>query len=443
MWNAIFAGTIFSAAAFLWPSASYAQPKVSELDPLWTECGGAAGQYENCIVPTNTIVTVRFGINGNYVFYTTQGVESVPCNGFLGDPAPYIDKKCAYTTADILGLSKVAWGGITSEGSIKQVTWGPTWVRFGTEGHYYFTLIGGGDQTKPEILDCSLGAISNNFDPYPGRTKSCQWALPDSVRPFPDAFKDLNAQTKKGMGCATEGAKCNGMAGSPVLVRYGAINKQGWNFPGAMSKYTYRMMRLESGIFPCNNSWMGFNTDPWAGQSKMCQFSLMDAPGAAAETFGSWIKIIGCDGPGCPISQNITVGTTKTNTWATTEQWSHTVTVSAEKSIKMPTGDAKVSASVANSFAHSKTFTDALAMSKTETTSVSCNPVGESVKSRALYQFKTDTSAPCIISGTCTGETKTAEYFCASNPDASYSGPRCLPGFCDLDKDPLCKVCRQ
>lgn len=415
---------------------SIANASTAEADDTrtWVSCGQENG---NCTIPAHSLnkpVIVRYGANNNYIYFVTEGVEQVPCNNFLGDPSVGAGKACDYTSKDLFGLASQKFpAGIVQENKTQSINWGPTWVRFGIDGKWYYSLISGTAQNArtPEILDCSLGGFSNGFDPAYGQTKQCQWAY--SNPPFPDAFQNFEQP------CATENGVCNLGVSTATLVRFGAINKPGWGQPANVSKFTYRFVSRapSSQSIPCTVS--AFGTDPWFGQGKQCDFGPLNIPGATALAEGSWQKVGSCAGQSCTDqTYQIQVGTSKTDTSATTDQWGATIKIAVKDKFAI-VGGAEVTTEVGASYSKTKTFSEATTHSMSQTLSSKCSLTKGDDELR-VYQFGISTTASCVSQGTCSGNTLTSDIFCVSrrNTDPSYNGPVCVPGYC---KDNLCLTC--
>ena len=443
----IVSASILTLAAF---SAEKAEAQTASPENKWVGCeaistGGSQPRFE-CNVPTDAIVTMRYGVSGNYIFFTTSGIETVSCDTkFLGDPAPFQTKTCEYTTEDFFGIGKIGdsgWGGIAPQGKFQAVNWGPSWLRYGIDGRYYYTVISGpGPQTglPAEVLDCSLGAISNGFDPYPGKDKQCQWQTTPSLTangPVPAAMNELRADTASDTYCANGGSVCNFGTGSPVLVRYGAFDKDGFGFNG-VSKFTYRfMVRTSAENFPCNQNWDGFNVDPWAGKKKNCQVAALSIPSQTVQSTGRWVEVGSCRGATCELGIEYRVGSSTTDEWSSKKEWATTVEASFMKKGSFFFGEGEVTTTISSTLAKSTSISRALERNITKVSRAGCNR-GSIDSKIALWQFQISTTAQCLEYGNCSGITLDQSYICASDTPVNYK-PLCLPTLCE---DELCTKC--
>ncbi|MBE0619062.1 MAG: hypothetical protein IH605_00565 [Burkholderiales bacterium] len=190
---------------------------------------------------------------------------------------------------------------------------------------------------------------------------------------------------------------------------------------------------------PCNLNSFG-NIDPAYGQGKLCQYIPVAYP--SAETTGNWQGVDDCGGNTCnKPSYSITLGTTETNTKASSNSWSNTFTlsISGQGGVKFAGGSStQISVSDAQTFAGSTTYTNALDQTATSTIEVTCgSSASEGVH---VYQFSLNTSAQCQHNVLCSTTTYTGDYYCATanGMPANYQGPQCLPTMC---ADAYCQTC--
>ncbi|WP_417205776.1 hypothetical protein [Antarctobacter sp.] len=369
----------------------------------WVNC---AKEGKDCAPGTNDLVIVRYGISEDFTFFVTKGVEKVPCKNFWGDPSKGTDKECAFILENLFGVPEAeSFSKVADEG--KDFT-NPNgefrWVRYGADGKWIYTLIEGSDRQKLACTNSYFG-----FDPAKGTDKTCQmggaYTLNDG---------DI-------VECATEGRDCQMNVGDVVMARYGADKR-----------YDIRFIHHTGNTYPCDNTFFG--VDP-IHSNKRCYYQAQTP--VSVNTVGRWQKVISCDGLNCPISHQISVGTERTNSWTTTQQWSVTVTESMEAGLTILGTGIKASASVAVGYAGSFAYTSALSKSVTQNYTATCDPSGI-YTTRALWQFSTGTGTSCLEAGTCDGATFTAEYLCVGDAPSGYKGPACIPGYC---ADELCTYC--
>lgn len=379
----------------------------------WVNC---ANEANHCYPITDGLVTMRYGDDNNYTYIITEGLERISCNNFWGDPDKGTDKSCAYTVANPFAVApNDTYVDIAKQGERFILPVDPHaphkihWVRYGSGDRWMYTVMAA---DGAESMACTNDRFS--YNPAPDTKKVCQYS--EGAYYTLSDFETL-------IECATQGQNCVPInASAVILMRYGVENKYDWRF-----------VHQSSGSYPCNNDF--FNPNP-VHETKRCFWTTV-AP-AAIFTEGSWLKVGSCQGVGCPISETISVGTNRTNTWTTSADWSTTVTASIEEDFGVAGTGTKVTEEVATSFALSEGYQVALSTSLTESFTATCDPVG-AANSRVLYQFRTETTETCLQSGECNGLTFTADYACISDPPAGYQGPQCVPGYCSTD-DPLCQL---
>jgi len=205
-----------------------------------------------------------------------------------------------------------------------------------------------------------------------------------------------------------------------VLMRYGAGNN-----------WVYEVTDVPS--YYC--SYNDFHDDPAPGQQKWCQIASLPAP---ATTMGAWQPVVDCTGCSA-VSFSVSWGTTRSSSQTTTAEWSTTVTESMESGFKIEGIGTKISASIADTYAHSTSFQADLSTTYGATTAVSCSPLSSS-DHMVIYQFVTSTNAACVQASSCTGTTQTEDFVCVHNVPGGFAGPACMPGYC---ADALCQTCTQ
>lgn len=374
--------------------------------PSWVNC---ADEGKHCYPDSDGVITMRYGEGDNYTYILTQGLNRISCNNFWGNPSDGKNKKCAYTTTNLLNVaSENSYVDVANQGETFKLpyTGKMHWIRYGSGNRWMYTVMSGdGEQS----VACTNDYF--NYNPSDGTTKVCQYSQ--------NAYYTLSENDTL-TECATQGQSCAPQVGDVVLMRYGIDDKFDWRFVHAATN-----------TYACNNE--TFGTNP-IHKTKRCYWMAV-AP-SAISTFGQWSKVGSCNGKGCSISETIATGTTRTNTWSTTADWSTTVTESVEESFEVLGAGGKVSEQVSVSFALSENFQTALSRSVTETFTAICDP-DKQASNRALFQFLTKTTESCLESLNCTGTTFTKDYTCVSNPPAGYGGPQCVPGYCRED-DQLC-----
>ncbi len=372
--------------------------------PIWVQC---VDEGSDCKPGTADLITTRYGADGTYFFYITENVEKVPCkNSVNGDPSQGTDKSCQYTTDNVLDApdSSASWTKAADEGDkFTHSQIGYYWIRYGTDGHYVYSMIEG---DSSQTVECS-----NNYfgiDPI-HEDKACYVG--------PEYTKGTTGFAE----CAKEGQTCQPNASTTILLRYGTDD--GWDT---------RFYRSADGSYPCSNTFFGY--DP-IHEDKACYFQEIKPTSVATE--GVWQQVGSCSGDSCAsLTKSITFGTSKTSQWSTTTQWGITVTESMQAGFSIRGVGASVTASVAASFSESIGFQDALTTSQSETLTATCDLSQSSTG--LMYQFRTDTASTCVEDGTCTGNTLTSDYACIADPPPGYAGPQCVPGYC---ADSLCTQC--
>lgn len=375
----------------------------------WINC---ASQGDHCYPDDSVdVVTMRYGEGANYTYIITQGLNRIACNNFWGNPADGKDKQCAFTTTNILDVAPSdSFSTVANEGETFTLpdTGLVYWVRYGLDDAWMYTLMSGDGVSQ---MACTNDYFS--YNPLDGPDKICQYS-----QSTPYSLSDGSTLAE----CATEGQNCDLQSTDVVLMRYGANNAYNWRF-----------LHAGDPVYPCDND--TFAPDP-VQVSKRCYW--MPVSPSALSTIGYWQQVQSCLDPGCTISQEITVGTRRTNTWSTSATWSATVTLSIEDSFSVLGTGEKVSESVASTFAASEAFQSSVSLSETESRTATCS--SESVQSSLImYQFNTGTQENCLQDVNCSGATATTDYACIPDPPSGYQGPQCVPGFC-TPGDTLCQL---
>jgi hypothetical protein len=314
--GAIFLRSSFLAAAVLAPAVSVGEPcsgdpatKLAEPLPAtpaavsavpdaaasaagtvqgtsaWVNC---AKNSKTCRITPTGLVTLRYGGSDSYTYVNIQGIQELKCTDFWGNPEKDTDKFCDYSTQNLLGVSAdSSFSTVAAEGSSFSVSGeGLFWVRFGLGSSWIYTLIEGGSNQE---MPCSKDYFG--IDPAKKQKKECQ------------VGSAYSAQMADFGECATEGNTC--AAGTSVVVaRY-----------GAGTGYDTRFVHQGDAAFTCNGNFFG--NDPAKKQYKACAIQAM--PAQNVETLGVWQKVTSCDGPDCPIEYRLVVGTSRTNSWTTTD----------------------------------------------------------------------------------------------------------------------------
>jgi len=338
-------------------------------------------------------VVVRYGAPNENFYFGADGATSVPCGPLNADPASGQAKTCSFTTD--LSLP-TAYSPCAYEGGTCDVGPDPVWVRYGATGAWYESVQSG-------IVNCNTGSLG--VDPASGQAKRCEVGTP--LRLNSAGFK-LEAT---GGSAFTLPPSMN-----PVLLRY-----------GTGGSWVYQLTDARS--FTCSNA--TFNQDPAPGQAKQCEYSVL--PGAISLA-PKWAKV-------GSYNQTFTfteeVGQTYSYSQTDTQEWSNTITVGMETGFDLEGTSTKVSSSVASTYAHSQSFQQDVSNTVLTSVSVQCGGDGLSVPV-TLYQFIVSGAASCLGAGTCSGDTRTRDFWCAVNPPPGYAGPQCMPGHC---ANALCTQC--
>ncbi len=382
----------------------------------WVNC---ANEGNTCSFPgMEGIVTVRYGNPGNYLFAFLEGIDSVSCTStvFNGTPSGGTNT-CSFINKDLLSIEPNSdathWVTCASENQPCNnvgagLPDGLVWLRFGNDDQWLYTVAETG-----ETPTCSVGAFGGYNPPSP--SKICQYG----GLVFPAA-----PQTTIPKQCATEHNECDIPQTMTMVSRYG-INQPGHN---------YWFNRIEiGGDFSCDNT--EFDGDPRPGANKICSFTPLAIPNATSE--GLWKRIASCTN--CDHEVTYSQGTATTDEYSTAKEWGTSVSASITSSFKVFGKGVEVGATASADFRKSAAFVTALSQEFTSSTTTSCVSDDAGVP-RQLYQFGTATMNSCLGDGTCAGKTMTNDFMCILNPYAGYSGPKCLPGYCNPD-DPLCDTC--
>ena len=175
------------------------------------------------------------------------------------------------------------------------------WVRFGNDGHWVYTVLkGNGDTTF-----CQGDYFK--IDPLPTKPKQCQ----------------VGGLYEQGDGnvtlCSDQHSNCDLGPQRTVLIRHGTEERA-----------YHRFARLGEGTIKCTDQVFLY---PHSGQRKHCNYQEMKT--ANVKTEGKWLKSISCEGKGCPISHAIEVGTTRSDSWSTGNEWGAEVGTSIEGGFKI------------------------------------------------------------------------------------------------------------
>ena len=372
-------------------------------------------QWVNCNVGDCNInlpgrVTIRYGSDGNFFYTVVENLSQVGCvDATMGDPNITHEKTCAYTDAPVLAVpasstfKKIVDGGKTFRLSHN----GYYWVRFGNDGHWVYTVLEGGNK---QLFYCTDDYF--RIDPLSGKAKQCQ------------VGSSFTQGTSNMRSCSDQHSNCDVGTQRTVLLRYGTDERA-----------YHRFGRIGKGTILCHDNVF---LDPHPGLRKRCDYQTMDP--ASIETEGKWVKAMSCAGRGCPISQSIEVGTTRSDSWSTGKEWSTGVSVSVESGFKVFGVGGTATVEVSSSYAHSKSFTNSAESTQTQAYTATCDPDSQYDR-RSLWRFSTEVEQSCFENGECIGTILTPEYACIGNEPTGYVGPSCIPGYCDLDKDPFCQVC--
>ncbi len=368
----------------------------------WTSC---STEPHTCREPYAPPLIMRYGTEyGGYYFFPFTGINEIPCeNWYGGDPSYPQNKSCSYFADDSFirqqGFCSNQWEDCNTGSTT------PIWVHYGA-GHRWISQIQSG------IVECNDGVF--NFDPYDGVTKTCQKGKP--------VFGDKAPDWKR---CATQGAVCEINSSSTIVLRFGFGDK-----------WVYRLASIPGSIL-CD--FRSFEEDYIRGQAKVCEYAVLPT---AATTTGSWVEIanLHCsEGTTCETSIVVTYGSTHAESYTNTEEWSNTVTNSMEAGIELKGVGVSTSVAASSTYAHSSGYQQSLGTNESTELTNSCSQTqrtgGGSLR---LYQFKTNTTNPCLSDGGCDGSTYTLSTVCIANSPSDYKGPQCLPTYCAND---LCTSC--
>ncbi|WP_109317699.1 hypothetical protein [Pseudovibrio ascidiaceicola] len=373
----------------------------------WINC---ADEGNHCYPDSNDVITMRYGEGDNYTYIVAKGLDRISCNNFWGNPSDDQDKKCAFTTTNLLNVApESSYVNVAEEGDTFNLpdTGKMHWVRYGSGNSWMYTVMSGdGEQS----MACTNDYF--NYNPVNGTDKVCQYSN--------NAYYTLS-EDETLTECSTEGQVCTPDVPDVVLMRYGTDNQFEWRF-----------LHSKANTYECNNETFGPNP---IHETKRC-FWVAVSP-SAISTVGVWENKGSC-GADCAISKQISVGTTRTNSWTTSDSWSATVTESIEESFEILGVGEKVSASASLGFVQSYGFTSTKSESVTDTFTATC-PTDETITNLVLYQFQTNTTESCLEDLGCAGTTLTSDYLCVHNPPTGYSGPQCVPNAC-REGDLLCQL---
>ena len=391
----------------------------------WVNC---KSNYE-CHIADDGIVTLRFGSSGSYFYSIYEDFDgaSVTCDATnFGNPSGQYgdDNTCQYTTAQVFDVpdSNAFEGRIDGGTTFTLEDDGDYWVRYvmGPDyGGQKMYIIGGNAQD----IECS----PENF--------GIVWLSPNSNPPgycqVGSLFEQADGDPK--LCASVDGNACDIDTKRAVLFRY--------TFPatdGDIYDYsTTSVGHIESQSIPCTRESF---SPKYSSVEKNTSCTYQHMTPASMETEGVWIKEVSCIGESCPISHAMEVGTTRTEEWSSGQEWGADVSASIESDFKIFGSGVSVSTGVASSYAQSASFTEAVQKTEMETYTATCD-YHNVYQTRSLWRFSTQTRTSCFQDGSCVGTTLTADYACIGDEPDNYKGPFCVPGYCDLDKDPFCQVC--
>ncbi len=374
---------------------------------LWIACGSQGG---SCFVNTAKPVMIRYGdeTKNNYLFFSTEGVERVKCDNFIGNPSDGDSKRCWYNEAADGISDQTKWTTCAEEGDNCSTNHSnPVWVRYGDvmSRKWLYTQQSG-------TISCSDSYFG--WDPVKGTKKVCQ--LGEPVHKIPPKWTT----------CATEGQTCDLSAykanNTGITLRYG--NKESWKYFTAVQQSEIK----------CNNSNFG---DPIKGVNKICQFTTYTA--TPIVSYGRWKEVVNCRGVDCGTDYSVTWGSSWSSSITNTDTWSVGVTRSISAGVMVPPAEVSSSVSISAEYANSHTYQKSLEDSFGKTTNVSCTNDTGSSKVKTIYQFSTGSEASCLTGdGRCVSSTNTQNFICYAEDEPLPTRPICLPNAC---VDVYCTEC--
>ncbi|MCY7295820.1 hypothetical protein [Alteromonas sp. a30] len=390
---------------------------------------GCANENGTCSVPSgdlNKLTTIRYGVKNSSDFggqngfkYTfVYGISGVQCsNGIFGDPAKGIDKSCARTSHNPLGIDTSGYSGSCGEGSNCIVSSsGDVYVlRYGASGRYVYQFAKPGQKFR-----CDNGFFK--FDPYPGQTKTCNakaYQIGDTAIAQESAYSTDSTGYQYGVynDCANEGQNCNINSNLPTLVTYGSGDN--------VVTHVYQTQQLQ-----CNNN--GFGYDPSNGNTKFCNYRKLppSLPDSSANLGGRWELILGQPPYNGKRTYNekISYGTTTGLTEVNTREFNTSIGFSFTKNFGLVpnvgfSGSATIS--VTQDFTRSNSIEESFSQDTGLEISTGC----ESNYGDGLYvwQFVLEGAAEHCLQGTgnsCLFETRFKGFVCTNTNEP----PSCTVG---------------
>ena len=387
-------------------------PQVQASAANWIEC---AEEGNDCYFnnSNNQIVSMRYGNPGHYRYMWVRNRynNKLDCDNHAGDPDKGSDKDCQYSKYNFYDIpnNDSDWSFVCNEGSWCNAPSGNTvrWLRYGINGKYFYQPVSPNQRFK-----CEHNHIFGDKDPYKGKDKKC-WIAKSSV----DSTAGLG-QSSDFIQCANEGSTCHLPSLRPTIVRYGA-----WD--SSSSRYRYITAIVSNDQLACNNDM--FKEDP-IKKNKFCEYLPIEyKTDSAHSAWGQWRPVVDNEGTGSQsLDFQLWTGVTTTDTDTTSDEWSHSITHSLEiNGLKVGPAGAKATTSVTNSFAHSSSFSSALAINQQERVGVNCS--SSSGGFLKMWRFETDISfTNCLSEGICDYKVQPLSTFCTTADVV----PKCVPGRC-------------
>jgi hypothetical protein len=378
----------------------------------WVNCGDDASKQ--CLTNTTDLITIRHGLDGRFTYTAVEGLESPPCNNFVGDPDPGNNKTCWFTKTNPLDVPDKTTFSFIAKGDTGNTfdvsPEGLYWVRYGTQGRWIYAIVrGGGVETVP----CNEQYFGT--DPYVNQHKTCELGAAFTRNKNNDTFAQCASDVNKGP-CQTSTIR-------PMIASYGVDGS-----------YLQRVILNTNGEYPCGNTQFGH--DPKVNTHKFCY--AMDFLPKAGTTIASWKLLQSCNSnkQDCGTA---TISTEISSTYdekiSTEKSWSLTVSESLEEKIILDDGTIDLKAGISTTIKDA--ITDTFGHSKTESRTIqqACGSPADPTSSIYVYQFETTTPAICLQDSSCSLQTQTQSIYCEEvKTGHEAKTPKCLPGSANCGK---------
>lgn len=420
MKNSLFKGLAVVTAML--GSFSFAPQVTAATAANWVNC---ASEYQDCYFhnSSNQITSMRYGTAGNYryMWQRNRYNNKLPCNNHAGDPDPGNEKGCQFSKYNFYDIpnNDTDWNYLCNEGQWCIAPGGSEvrWMRYGAGGRYFYQPV-----SPNQLFHCHHNHMFGDQDPNYGAGKQC-WIAKTGL----DSTIGLGDQNDF-VYCANENQTCTLPSKRPTIVRYGA-------YDGSNGRYRYITAVVSNGAVACKNS--SFSEDPLSGANKYCEYLPIEYKTESDySAWGQWVAVADNESTGSKtIDLQIWTGVVKTDTDSSSQDWTHSITVGMEAE-GLSIGPAKVKAKidVTNSYTHSSSFTQALAISEQYRTGVNCSTDSGFLK---MWRFETDISfTNCLSEGICDFKVRPLSTVCTSADVI----PQCAPGDCVENTN--CQACK-